>query len=105
PGRGAGGAAVGRASGRVERLEEGRRSAGVPEEDLATDATVAGAGDQPGERLRGVDRVDEDALGPGQEAGRVVGRARAGPVGGAALVVAQLDLRGIDSDSGERLET
>ena len=71
PRRLAGLAAVARSS-RSGRSSSVSKRAGVPPACQNTtgpsDAAVAGAGDQPGERLRRVDRVDEDALGPGEEA-------------------------------------
>ena len=54
-----------------ERLEQAGRAARVPEDDRARRRrAVADAGDEPGQRLRRVDRVDEDPLGPGQQRGR-----------------------------------
>ena len=47
--------------------------------------------DEPGQRLRGVDRIDQDALGPGEEAGGRVGGSGGSAVAGAQLVVIEPD--------------
>ena len=81
--------AVGRGVARsqaVERLEQAGRPAGVPEDDLpAVERPVAGQGDETGQRLGGVDRIDQDPLGPRQQTGRLVGR-----LGRPAVAVAEL---------------
>ena len=69
PGRLAGGAAIGAVAAQPSRASRtGPASRRRARTRPGPGAPVADAGDEPGERLRGVDRVDEDALGPGEEA-------------------------------------
>ena len=77
-------------------LEQPRRPAGVPEDDRAREPAVADARDQPGQRLRRVDRVDEDALGPGEE----LASPRRPPAVGRAVAVAELVVLEDDSSAG-----
>ena len=58
----------------IERLEQAGQAAGVPEDDRAAVEPAGPDGaDEPGQALRGVDRVDEEALGAGKQAGGLVG--------------------------------
>ena len=74
----------------------------MPEHDRARQASIANASDECGQRLGGVDGVDEDPLGPGKEPGRLVGR-RGGPaVAVTELVVRENDLFRADADAYQR---
>ena len=63
----------------------------MPEDDRSLEATVADPRHQTRQRLRGVDRVDEDPLGPSEEPGGVVGWGRGASVTVAELVVDELE--------------
>ena len=76
----------------------------MPEDDRPAQPTVPGSGREAGQRLRRVDRVDEDALGSGEEPRGRVGVGRPDAVAGPALVVGELDLGRVDGHPGQRLE-